>query len=272
MSIGDTLADARQRAGLTISQVSQRTRIRESIIRDIELGDFDACGGDFYARGHIRSIAGAVGTDPAPLISEYDADHGPVTPLRAAEVFEPAKPIKIRERRSPSLAMIVVLILLAIIGYGAYRLVSSHSTSGPPAAVVSSPVGPRATPTAAAQASPSPTPSPTASDLVIKVAAGQEACWVQLTRTSDGSQIFMGVISPGTSKSWTEKHAVSLRLGNPGGIVLTVNGQHRNIKTVQPVTLNLTPPGQSSPRAQASSSARAQARSSPSSTSSSQAG
>ena len=89
MSIGESLADARHRAGLTVSQISQQTRIRESIIRDIEQGDFDTCGGDFYARGHIRSIAGAVGADPVPLISEYDADHGPVSPLRAAEVFEP---------------------------------------------------------------------------------------------------------------------------------------------------------------------------------------
>ena len=77
MSIGETLADARRQAGLTITQVSQQTRIRESIIRDIEQGDFSACGGDFYARGHIRSIAGVVGTDPVPLISAYDAKHGP---------------------------------------------------------------------------------------------------------------------------------------------------------------------------------------------------
>ena len=100
MSIGESLADARRQAGLTVTQVSQQTRIRESIIRDIEQGDFAACGGDFYARGHIRSIAGAVGADPAPLISEYDADHGPLGSLRAADVFEPSKPIKIRERRS----------------------------------------------------------------------------------------------------------------------------------------------------------------------------
>jgi cytoskeletal protein RodZ len=251
MSIGDTLADARQRSGLTIAQVSQQTRIRESIIRDIEQGDFGACGGDFYARGHIRSIAGAVGTDPVPLISEYDADHGPLSPLRAAEAFEPARPIKIRERRSPSLAMIVVLVLLAIIGYGAYRLVSSHSNPGHPAATVV----PSVTPTAAAKASPSASPSATVSDLVVKVAAGQEACWVQLTRASDGSQIYMGVVSPGSSMSWTERQAVNLRLGNPGGIVLTVNGQHRPIKTLLPVTLNLTLPGQSSASAAAASSA-----------------
>ena len=126
MSIGESLADARREAGLTVTQVSQQTRIRESIIRDIEQGDFAACGGDFYARGHIRSIAGAVGTDPAPLISKYDADHGPLGPLRAAEVFEPSRPIKIRERRSPSMTMIVVVVLLAIIGFASYRLVSSH--------------------------------------------------------------------------------------------------------------------------------------------------
>ena len=57
MSIGDALAEARRQAGLTVTQVSQQTRIRESIIRAIEQGDFSPCGGDFYARGHIRSIA-----------------------------------------------------------------------------------------------------------------------------------------------------------------------------------------------------------------------
>ena len=70
MSIGESLAEARRRAGLTVAQVSQETRIREAIIRGIEQDDFSQCGGDFYTRGHIRSIAGVVGTDPVPLISE----------------------------------------------------------------------------------------------------------------------------------------------------------------------------------------------------------
>ena len=57
MSIGATLAKARLDAGLTVTQVSERTRIRETIIRGIEQDDYSACGGDFYARGHVRSIA-----------------------------------------------------------------------------------------------------------------------------------------------------------------------------------------------------------------------
>ena len=145
MSIGETLADARRQAGLTITQVSRETRIRESIIRDIEQGDFSACGGDFYARGHIRSIAGVVGTNPVPLISEYDAEHGPPGAIRAADVFEPSTPIKIRERHSPSLSLIVAVVLLAIIGFGAYRLASHHHGAKAAAAATADRPGPRRT-------------------------------------------------------------------------------------------------------------------------------
>jgi len=73
--IGETLAQARQEAGLTQAQVSQQTRIRETIIRKIEDDDYSDCGGDFYARGHIRAIAKVVGADPEPLIQEYDTRH-----------------------------------------------------------------------------------------------------------------------------------------------------------------------------------------------------
>jgi len=73
--IGESLAQARHQAGLTVAQVSQQTRIRETIIRKIEEDDYAECGGDFYARGHIRAIAKVVGADPGPLVEEYDARH-----------------------------------------------------------------------------------------------------------------------------------------------------------------------------------------------------
>jgi hypothetical protein len=73
--IGESLAQARHQAGLTVAQVSRQTRIRETIIRGIEDDDYSECGGDFYARGHIRAIAKAVGADAEPLIQEYDTRH-----------------------------------------------------------------------------------------------------------------------------------------------------------------------------------------------------
>lgn len=242
MSIGESLTEARRQAGLTVAEVSQRTRIRESIIRGIEQGDFAACGGDFYARGHIRSIAGAVGLDPVPLISEYDAEHGPLGSMRAAEVFEPSIPIKLRERRSPSLSMIVAVVLLAIIGFTAYHLASRGS--GAKHAAFGATSGATARSSAAAHAA-KPTPAPSAahvsSDVVIKLTA-LENCWVQITRRSDGSQIYMGTILAGASMTWTEKHAVQMKLGNPGGIVLTVDGKRQSPPTNQPVTLSFSPP------------------------------
>jgi hypothetical protein len=233
VSIGESLADARRRAGFTISRVSRETRIRESIIRDIERDDFSACGGDFYARGHIRSIASVVGVDPVPLVSAYDTEHGPLGSIRAADIFEPSRPVKIRERRSPSLSLIVVVVLLAIIGFGAYRLVSHHGGAKPAAA-------PTQQPTASAKPPAHPTPSPESSDVVIHLTANQD-CWVLLTKRSDGSQIYMGVVPAGSSMTWTEKQAVDVRLGNPPGVVLTVDGKRHSTNVNNPETLSFSP-------------------------------
>ena len=236
MSIGDSLTEARRQAGLTITQVGQQTRIRESIIRGIEADDFSGCGGDFYARGHIRSIATAIGLPSEPLIREYDAEHGAPGAMRAADAFEPSTPIRIRERRSPSLSLIVVVVLLAIIGFSAYHLVSSHRANHGAAALprVSATVPPKPAP------KPSPSPSATPSDVVIHLTANED-CWVQLKSSSNGTQLYMGTIPAGSSMTWTEKHAVQMSLGNPGGIVLTVDGKRQVPDTADPVTLDFSP-------------------------------
>jgi cytoskeletal protein RodZ len=244
VSIGETLAEARRQAGLTITQVSERTRIRESIIRGIEQGDFSACGGDFYARGHIRSIAGAVGLDPVSLIKEYDAEHGTPGSISAADVFEPSTPIKIRDRRSPSLSMIVIVVLVAIIGYTGYHLASGHhhKSSGTAAGDAT----PRATalgttPKASPTHSVKPTVAPVPDDVVIQLTAVAE-CWVELSNASTGQPIFEGDIYPGSPESWTEKHPVTLSLGNPPGVVLVVNGKHVSTKSAVPEELRFSLP------------------------------
>jgi hypothetical protein len=51
----------------------------------------------------------------------------------------------------------------------------------------------------------------------------------------------MGTIPAGSSMTWTEKHAVRMSLGNPGGIVLTVDGKRQIPGTAEPVTLDFGP-------------------------------
>lgn len=175
MGIGGALATARSEAGLTVDQVSERTRIRCTIIRAIEQDDYSPCGGDFYVRGHIRAIARAVGTDPVPLIEEYDAAHGlqlsphlepggrdpwpavtvpdggngrpaaagPPLPggITAAEAFRPVLPLHFSgRRRIPRSVVALGLLAVAVIAVLAYLL----ATQGPAPARARSHVGPAA--------------------------------------------------------------------------------------------------------------------------------
>ena len=250
MSIGEVLAAARSQAGLTITQVSQRTCIRETIIGGIERDDFSACGGDFYARGHIRAIAHAVGVDGEPLVAEYDASHGTPQASTAAGLPGPPAPRRLRQRHRPNRSVaLLVVVLAAAAGLVTYHLVASGPAGGAPAAartpVVSVHKTARAHPAAAN------TPAPPAArhgsrEVVIFLTAVTGACWADLA-TPAGATIFAGILGPGTAKTWTERRAVTLELGNPGAVTLTVDGKSRAGLGSQPLTLRLAP-GTRSPR------------------------
>ncbi len=85
--IGELLLQARLDRGLTAREVSELTRITPETLRRVEAGQFEHCGGDVYARGHIRAYAQAVGTDPEPLLRRYGAVHLP--PLTKRDLRKP---------------------------------------------------------------------------------------------------------------------------------------------------------------------------------------
>jgi transcriptional regulator with XRE-family HTH domain len=248
VSIGDALAAERRQAGLTITQVSQRTCIRETIIRGIEHDDFSACGGDFYARGHIRSIARAVGAEPEPLIREYDATQSAPEGITAADVFEPSTPIRLKERRRPNWSVAMLVALAAIVGIATYHFLSGPTKASPAAVshpAAASPGTGHSAGTGHAGAGHKKKRKTTSQasaggphHVVIALRAARESCWVNLT-THAGQAIFAGTLAAGTSKTWSEEGPVSLEIGNPGAVTLTVNGKNRTPKPGSPVTLTL---------------------------------
>ena len=126
MSIGAVLADARWGARLTVGEVSRQTRIREVIIWGIEKDDYSACGGDAYARGHIRAIAHAVGTDPDPLIQEYDATVRSADDIKELVVLHPAAATRTRGRRGRlAWTAALGLAVLAIVGWATFHVASA---------------------------------------------------------------------------------------------------------------------------------------------------
>jgi len=85
--IGPLIAAARNRARLSIDVLSERTRIRPHVLECIEVDDFEACGGDFYARGHLRTLARIFGLEPQELLDLYDT-HYAKAEIEARQVFE----------------------------------------------------------------------------------------------------------------------------------------------------------------------------------------
>ena len=227
MSIGQALTAARESAGLTVEQVAEATRIRRTLVRAIENDDFALCGGDFYARGHIRTIATTVGADPAPLLAQFDAEHEATAPPRAAEVFEPdtARP----ERRGPNWTAAMAAALVLVVGYGIVQVVrGGGDRTGTVAQGSASSSASRSAgrTTGAPSTSPSPDDSAVAQaprDRVTVVLRASDRSWVQAT-TASGKELLQGLLHRGQVKTFSDRQRVKLVVGNAGAVVLKVNG------------------------------------------------
>jgi len=219
VSIGATLAAARRRAGLTVHDVSQSTRVTEPIIDGIEHDDYAECGGDFYARGHIRAIARAVGEDPGPLIEEFDSTWRSAKESTAAEAFQPSMPLRTKERRRVRWTAVLAVLVLAVLGFAGYKFVAGVGKARPAAAASLHPssAGPGSPGTANAAQSPSaatssssassaaasPAPaSPTAALAQALTIARVTAFGPSGTGSGDNSQIAARAIAGSRAAPW----------------------------------------------------------------------
>ncbi|MFD9359651.1 helix-turn-helix domain-containing protein [Streptomyces sp. NPDC060031] len=242
-SIGTALKKARIAAGLTVDEVSSTTRVRIPIVHAIEEDDFSRCGGDVYARGHIRTLARAVHLDPAPLVESYDAAHGgrpaptPAAPMFDAERIRP-------ERQRPNWTAAMVAAIVAVIGFVGFtafgsgdekpkRPVAEGSASPKPAPKQSGgkPVG-QAQPQQNPQQPQAPKPEPSDSaiaaapkDLVtVVLTADTGESWIS-AKDHSGRLLFDGTLAQGESKTFTDKDSIDLVLGDAGVVKLFVNGK-----------------------------------------------
>ena len=89
--VADRLRVARERAGLSIEDISVRTKIRASALEALERGDYHRLPGEFYTRAFLKAYAREVRLPEEDLLQEYDRMN------RAAEP-EPA-PVAVATRR-----------------------------------------------------------------------------------------------------------------------------------------------------------------------------
>lgn len=229
--IGRALQQARVAAGLTVDEVSGSTRVRIPIVHAIEQDDFSRCGGDVYARGHIRTLARAVGLDPDALVAQYDAAHGgrpaptPAAPLFEAERIRP-------ESRRPNWTAAMVAAIVAVVGFVGFTLFNGNDGSGGAREVAGSEptTSKPAKPTTTRPVDPKPDPSDSAiaavpqDQVTVALTAKDRKSWIS-AKDHNGRLLFDGLLEKGESKTFTDKEKIELVLGDAGAMQLFVNGK-----------------------------------------------
>lgn len=76
--VGSLLREARVKAGLSVVQISELTRITKGHITALEANDFERLPGIAYIPGFIRNYCKVVGLNPAPFIAAYKTTTNPV--------------------------------------------------------------------------------------------------------------------------------------------------------------------------------------------------
>lgn len=75
-SPGPALRDARDAAGLSVSEIASRLKVPKTVVENIEAERFDALPAKVFSHAYIRSYANLVGLDPDEMVSAYDRRAG----------------------------------------------------------------------------------------------------------------------------------------------------------------------------------------------------
>ena len=223
MTLGTLLRDAREAARLSLEDVSESTNIRVGLLYEMERNLFVHCGGDTYARGHLRNIAQLIGLDPMILITAFNEEHS--SERRAiGDLLSENSAIQMPvEKKAISWKIPAAFSLLILFSLGVVKIVVSNQADE----IITPVVVESATPT------PSPTPSATKTvSAATNESAGEKTLILSAVRGNsyidvivDGTRIIKGSLFQGDTKTFSGERAISIYLSNPAGIDVTYNGR-----------------------------------------------
>jgi cytoskeletal protein RodZ len=223
MNLGEVLAAARTSSGLSLEDLAAITSVRPGLLSEMERNNFAHCGGDIYARGHLRNIAPKIGLDPNQLIDLYNVEHSVesrsinemLVENNVARVPQEKKNLSWKVPAAFSIAIVVVLAIVQIV-------ISNVNVDSTPVPAIST------------SASPTPSASPTESETAVVPIVGEG---VEMSITAargnslidiviNGEHVFKGSIFQGESKSFSSDTSISVYFSNPAGLDLIVNGEN----------------------------------------------
>jgi len=225
------ISKARKDAGLSIEDLSAATNIRTTLLRDIEDNNFSQCGGETYARGHLRNIAIKLNIDPQIFLTVFEDEQMRVDRTMQDLLVENNVMREPKEVRKVSWKVLVTISVASLLVAGLSQIiVSNDSTPDIPVASQETPTtspSPEATPEPSATQEVVPTDEATISTgqgVEVIFTATRARSWLFVSDSS-GRVLFSGQISVGVTKTFSSDLTLNLKIGNAGGVDLTVNGK-----------------------------------------------
>jgi len=224
MSIGTSIAKARSLAGLSIDELSAVTKLRSTLLREMEADIFTNCGGQMYARGHVRNIAVALKVDDKEFLRIFDEEQGVEKRSMQDLLVENSVMRQPNETRKVSWKTLITISLLSLSLVGLVQIIVSNTQVEQAAAPVASTL-PSATPEQSASATPSEQSTfTTGQGVEVIVNTTRAKSWIFVS-DAQGRTLFSGQLSQGASKVFTSDSRLDLKVGNAGGVDLLVNGK-----------------------------------------------
>jgi cytoskeletal protein RodZ len=226
MTLGEFLQKAREDAGLSVDELAHIVNLRPGLIRAMESNDFLPCGGDTYARGHIRNIAQITGVNPQELLAIYDADHSVDSRSIHSQLVDNNAAAIRSENRKLSWKVLVgaSLSIVVLIGVAQFAIGGFDSEPDTTSMVIEE-TEPSQTPTPSPTASAAPTTSSStiSNELTLLIAATRGNSNIDVV--IGGVSVYKGPLFQGESKSFVGESSISVYLGNAGDLDLTLNGE-----------------------------------------------
>lgn len=235
MSLGSALKSARTAAGLSVEELAARTRIRGALIKELENDNFVNCGGDTYARGHIRTIARILEIDGAQLLSEFTESFVPEERPMMDLLVENSAARPPREKKPVSwkaLSGIAASIVVIIASVQFVVVINKSNESVKPVALQST----------TKNEAPVVATKTAGVNLILTGVSG--VSWVGIFDSSN-NQIYSGRISSGKSQVFTDDQSLYVVIGNAGVINVNLNGSDLGVTGAigEVVRMQFTPTG-----------------------------
>ena len=223
MTLGEKLRQAREERKITISEVSEQTRISPLYLEAIEADDYRALPGGIFNKGFIKSFAKYVGFDEQEALQDYARQFAEQNDGQNADELKTRRPEVLTDDRSSSIPTIIfAVIILGLMTWGILALVR-YIQNQPDAPA---PANANAANSANQNAPVSPTPTPLPATDEIKIEFKTTAAKVSVTAKVDGKTT-NEVMTNDAPKIFTGKESVKLAYykGFADKVQITLNGK-----------------------------------------------